>query len=58
MRLPKITRDMVLCAAGLLGIAHQALVEHVDRPSLLMVYAGMIGLPAFLRLDERRRNGK
>ena len=42
-------RDLVLFLAGLAGVAHETLSEHVDRPQLLLVFAGMLGLPAFLR---------
>lgn len=47
------TRDFVLFAAGLAGVAYETLVKEVDRPALLAVFAGMMGLPAFLRRDER-----
>ena len=52
-----ITRDVVLFVAGLLGILHELLI-HVgpERPYLLAVLAAMMGLPLFLRADER--NGK
>jgi hypothetical protein len=39
---------------GLVGIAHETFFTHEDRPTLLILFAAMIGLPAFLRLDERR----
>lgn len=47
-------RDVILFAAGLAGIAHETLIERADRPQLLLLFAGMLGLPAFLP----RRNGK
>jgi hypothetical protein len=40
--------------AGLLGIAHETLWSRIERPSLLVLFATMTGLPAFLRYDERR----
>lgn len=46
-------RDVILFFAGLAGIAYETIVEHVDRPQLLLLFAAMVGLPAFLR-----RNGK
>lgn len=54
----KITRDGVLFLAGLAGVAHQTLLSEIDRPMLLTVFAGMMGLPAFLRMDEKREEKK
>lgn len=45
-------RDTVLFTSGLLGVAHQTVVGPVD-PSLLVLFAAMMGLPAFLRADEK-----
>ena len=53
------TRATVLFVAGLAGIAYETLAEHGERPTLLILFAAMIGLPLFLGADERRqRNGK
>ena len=54
----KITRDVVLFAFGL-GLTINEAVFHngPERPSLLVLYAGMMGLPAIIRYDEQRRNG-
>lgn len=52
-----ITRDSVLFVVGILGIAHETLVQSgIERPVLLALFAAMTGLPLFLRADER--NGK
>ena len=53
-RQSKITRDLVLFVGGLVGIAYETVVERVDRPALLAVFAGMLGLPWFIRRDEKR----
>ncbi len=53
--LPKISRDTVLFAVGLLGVLHETLVATAERPTLLILFAGMMGLPAFLRADEARK---
>jgi hypothetical protein len=57
MRLPsrpmKITRNTLLFIGGMLGVAHETLVKDVDRPTLLLLFAAMIGLPAFIGSDER-----
>lgn len=39
--------------AGLAGIGHETILAKADRPSLLFVFAAMVGLPAFLRSDEK-----
>lgn len=41
-------RTVVLFFGGLAGLGHQALFVHPADPSLLVVYAGMMGLPLFL----------
>jgi hypothetical protein len=46
-------RDVVLFVCGLAGIAHETLVSSAPDPSLLVLFAAMAGLPAFLNKDER-----
>lgn len=46
-------RDFVLFLGGLAGVAYETLVEQVDRPALLALFAGMLGLPLFLQRDEK-----
>jgi len=41
----KITRDSILFVCGLGGIAFETVIEHVDRPYLLLLFAYMVGLP-------------
>lgn len=48
---------MILFFGGLAGVAHETLAHNLERPALLILFAAMMGLPAFLRSDERR-NGK
>jgi len=50
-----LIRDVVLCIAGLLGIAHETLIAAAPREVLLLLFGAMIGLPAFLHVDERRK---
>lgn len=50
----KLTRDAVIFAVGVGGIIHETLFTQSDRPTLLILFAAMIGLPAFLRFDENR----
>lgn len=37
-------RENIRFAAGLAGLAFEMIVEHSDRPVLLAIFAGMIGL--------------
>lgn len=48
----RVSRDTVLMVGGLAGIVHETLRNGAERPTLLLVFAAMIGLPAFLRGDE------
>lgn len=47
-------RDPILFIAGLLGTGYETIVQKVDRPSLLALYAGMMGLPAVLGVDRKK----
>jgi hypothetical protein len=52
--LPKVrrlTRDGVLFIVGLAGIVNEATRHGTERPFLLMIFAGMVGLPAFIPKD-------
>lgn len=51
----KITRDLGLYLVGLGGVVWVVVMDQVDRPGLLVLLGGMIGLPMYLRSDERRR---
>jgi len=52
-------RDMILFFGGLAGVANEALFQNAERPTLLLLYAAMMGLPAFLRADDKNdKNGK
>ncbi len=55
MRTPsvKIARNTVLFVVGLLGVAHETLISNADRPTLLLLFAAMIGLPSFLGKDAK-----
>jgi hypothetical protein len=50
----KVTRSAILFVVGLGGILYETLAEHADRPTLLLLFAAMVGLPAFLRVDEKK----
>jgi TctA family transporter len=49
-------RDFLLFLGGFLGSAYETIVEQVDRPALLALFGGMLGLPLFLRKDEKEQS--
>jgi hypothetical protein len=49
----KLSRDVVIFGIGIIGIVHEIFWSSSDRPTILILFAAMIGLPAFLRIDER-----
>jgi len=53
----RLTRDTILFALGAFGFLHEVLTVGLERPTLLLICAGMMGLPVFLRADERKKNG-
>lgn len=53
----KNVRDIVLFSAGLAGVFHETVIVTTERPTLLLLFAAMMGLPAFLRTDERSDSG-
>lgn len=50
----KNLRDSILFFSGLAGVIHQTLIGPVE-PTLLLLFAGMMGLPAVIRADEKGR---
>ena len=50
-------RDIILFFGGLAGIVNETMRQGTERPTLLLLFAAMAGLPAFLRSDERRKDG-
>jgi hypothetical protein len=48
----RVSRDTVLFTVGILGIIYETLVTAADRPTLLILFGAMCGLPVFLRSDE------
>lgn len=45
----RLSRDVILFATGLLGVLHETLIAQGERPSLLILFAAMLGLPLYLR---------
>lgn len=48
------TRDIILFFGGLAGVFNETFLSHAERPTLLILFAAMMGLPAFLRTDNTR----
>lgn len=46
-------RSTLLFVGGLAGVAYVTLVDQTDRPTLLIMFGAMLGLPLFLRSDEK-----
>lgn len=54
----RLSRDSILFVVGIGGILHETLIQAgPERPSLLVLFAACIGLPAFLTRDEHK-NGE
>lgn len=51
----KAFRDVLLFLSGLSGVFYETVFVRADRPDLLLLFASMVGLPAFLRTDENRK---
>lgn len=45
-------RDIFLFLGGMVGVGHETLIATAERPTLLILFAAMMGLPAFLRQGE------
>lgn len=47
-------RDSLIFLSGLGLTFYEAIIREADRPSLLVLYAAMMGLPAVLNADKKR----
>lgn len=54
-RWPQI-RDIGLFVGGMAGVLHETLLSGAERPQLLILFAAMMGLPAFLQPNERKHD--
>lgn len=52
-----VTRDVLLLVSGLAGVFHETVMSNTERPSLLVLFAAMLGLPAFLAKPGNKDNG-
>jgi hypothetical protein len=48
-----LTRDQILFATGLVGVVHEMFFTSLERPTLLIVFAAMMGLPFLLRANGK-----
>ena len=55
---PKSWRDTVVFLGGLSGLIYETTQSGTDRPTLLVIFAAMIGLPGILRVDESQTKGE
>jgi hypothetical protein len=49
----RLSRDTIIFLLGIAGIIYETVVENGDKPTLLILFGAMIGLPAFLHGDEQ-----
>lgn len=52
-RLNASLRELILFFVGIAGVGYETLAEHADRPYLLALFGGMLGLPWIVDLDRR-----
>lgn len=50
-----LSRDIVLFIGGLIGVMHETAFAEIERPTLLILFAAMMGLPAFLQQDKNEK---
>lgn len=53
-RYRRITRDTVLFLAGIILTFHESFMVVEPRATLIALFAGMMGLPVFTNLDDKR----
>lgn len=51
-------RDVGLFIFGVAGVVHETIFSHGERPTLLILFAAMMGLPAFLRPQDWNSGGR
>jgi choline-glycine betaine transporter len=49
------SRDVILFFGGLAGVFNETALNTTERPTLLILFAAMMGLPAFLRQDDKNQ---
>jgi hypothetical protein len=51
----RVSRDTILFVTGLGGLAYETFTVHAEKPTLIIAFAAMLGLPLFIRSDEARK---
>ena len=46
-------RATVLFGTGVAGIIYETVVSQTDRPTLLILFSALVGVPLFLKADEK-----
>jgi hypothetical protein len=49
-----VQRDVLLFLLGAGGVIHETLIATAERPTLLILFAAMMGLPAFLQKPDKK----
>lgn len=49
----RMLRSVILFVGGMAGIVHEIWSHGTERPALLTLLAGMVGLPLIVKSDER-----
>ena len=49
----RLARSVALFVGGFAGVAYETVVSHAERPTLLVLFTAMMGLPFALRADEK-----
>jgi hypothetical protein len=52
----RVTRDGLLFILGATGFLHELIITQGERPTLLLGCLALMGLPVFLRTDDRRKD--
>ena len=51
----RLSRDTILFGSGLAGLAYETISKGAEKPTLIVAFVGMLGLPLFIRGDEARK---
>jgi hypothetical protein len=51
----RLARTALLFAGGMAGIAYETIARGTERPTLLLLFGAMIGLPFVVKQDEKSR---
>jgi hypothetical protein len=52
----RVIRDIITYVGGLSGLVYETVTSGTEKPTLIIAFAAMIGLPLFIRSDEARRS--